>query len=78
MVVVLVLVLVVVGGGGGYDGKTWSISRWGCAPLPGPGPDLKTSGFLIFLFFLIIDLYQVQIWRPPFFLIFSIFLIQFF
>ena len=69
-------------GGGMCDGKTWSISRWGCAPLPGPGPDLKTSGFLIFLIFLIIDLYQVQIWRPPFFyffwffLIFLIFLIQ--
>ena len=31
------------------------------------GPDLKTSGFLIFLISLIIDLYQVQIWRPPFF-----------
>ena len=36
------------------------------------GPDLKTSGFLIFLISLIIDLYQVQIWRPPFFLIFLI------
>ena len=24
--------------------------------------------FLILLIFLIIDLYQVQIWRPPFFL----------
>ena len=64
LVLVLVVVVVVVGGGGGVcDGKTWSISRWGCAPLPGPGPDLKTSGFLIFLIFLIIDLYQVQIWR---------------
>ena len=40
------------GGGGMCDGKTWSISRWGCAPLPGPGPDLKTSGFFnLFNFF---------------------------
>ena len=37
---------------------------------PLPGPDLETSVFLIFL---IIDLYQVQIWRPPFLYIFLFF-----
>ena len=36
-------------GGGPCDGKTWSTSRWGCAPVPGPGPDLETSVFLVFL-----------------------------
>ena len=31
---------------------------------------IKPFIFLIFLIFLIIDLYQVQIWRPPFFYFF--------
>ena len=30
------------------DGKTWSISRWGYAPVPGPGLDVETSDFLYF------------------------------